>query len=122
MISKRQVTFDLAYTRLGSSDKQLDKIIEEMAELTFGIMKARVLGGTYSVNVLEEMGHVELCLEMIKSDLAKISTIVEGETLITRFETFREKRADDWYAYEIEQLEIREEIERCTRTAMGINK
>ena len=120
MTGKRQITFDLAYNRLGSADKQLDKIIEEMAELTFGIMKARVLGGTYSVNVLEEMGHVELCLEMIKSDLAKIPTIVENETLLTRFETFREKRVDDWYAYEIEQLEIREEIERCTRITTGL--
>lgn len=107
--SKRKITFDLAYARLGSADKQLDKTIEEMAELTQAIMKARASGVTYSFNLLEEMGHVELCFEMIKSHLATLPSIDEKSNLFMQFENTREKRLDDWYCYEMDWIEGREE-------------
>lgn len=105
---KAKITFNLAVERTGTR-AQLDKTIEEMSEFIHMVMKSRANGVQYSHRVLEEMGHVDLCLEMIKSQLAILPSISDQGKLLDIFNQLKQKRLDDWYAYEIEQLEAREE-------------
>ena len=107
---KVKTTFDLACERTGTQ-QQLDKTIEECSELIHAIMKARSQGFEYTHHILEEMGHVELCIDMIKSQLATMPT--SGGRYIQSYEYMKEKRLNDWYVFEIEEMEKREREEHC---------
>ena len=50
---------------------QLDILIEEMAELTQAILKARRKGMVFSRNFLEEYADVMVCMEQVKEQLVK---------------------------------------------------
>ena len=88
---KAKTTFDLAFERTGTS-QQLDKTVEECSELT--------------LHILEEMGHVELCIEMIKSQLSDMRT-GGGQYILQSYDYMKEKRLNAWYAFEIEEMEKR---------------
>ncbi len=89
----RRHCFILAYKRT-SQAAQLDKLIEEMSELTQAIMKTRYNQNTvYDDHILEEMGHVELCLEMIRSDLSPC--------MIDKLELMKDERIRNWYNWEL---------------------
>jgi len=98
---KAKTTFDLAFERTGTQ-QQLDKTMEECSELMQGIFKARLDGMQYSFNVLEELGHVELCIQMIKSQLAVTPT--SGGNYLQSYEFMKERRLNAWYDFEIEEL------------------
>jgi len=102
---KSKTTFDLAFERTGTS-QQLDKTVEECSELIQAIMKARSQGSDYTLHILEEMGHVELCIEMIKSQLSDMRT-GGGQYILQSYDYMKEKRLNAWYAFEIEEMEKR---------------
>jgi len=88
--TKVKDTFDMAMERTGI-DQQMDKCVEEMAELTQGIMKARSMGVAFSHNVFEEMAHVRLSLDLLEYWLPDNSD---------RISKIYNKRIDDWYEFE----------------------
>ena len=66
--------------RLWGGDTQLDILIEEMAELTHAILKARRHGATWSPAVLEEIADVTICMEQITTHLKALPTDIDRET------------------------------------------
>lgn len=61
-------------------DMQLDILIEEMAELTHAIIKARRYNVTWSHEVLEEIADVTICLEQVDTRLKALPTDIDRET------------------------------------------
>ena len=61
-------------------DIQIDILIEEMAELTHAIIKARRRGVIWSHTVFEEMADVIICLEVIESRLKAMPVDIDHET------------------------------------------
>lgn len=60
------------YTRVWEtwgSNAQIDKLIEEMAELIQALIKARIDGTTVNQTVCEEMADVLICLEQMSLHL-----------------------------------------------------
>jgi len=66
--------------RLWGGDMQLDILIEEMAELTQAILKARRYNVTWSRAVLEEIADVSICLEQVDTRLKAMPTDIERKT------------------------------------------
>jgi hypothetical protein len=65
-----------------------------MSELIQDIMKARYVHRTqYTIPMLEEMGHVELCLEMIRTDLPP--------HLLEKLDQMKDQRIREWYQEEL---------------------
>ena len=67
--------------------KQIDMLIEEMAELTQALLKARRQGAIFSNDVYEEIADVGICMgqieqEINRSGLFKIVLKVEEEKLL----------------------------------------
>jgi len=65
--------------RLWGGDMQLDILIEEMAELTQAIIKARRHGVLWSHAVLEEIADVLICLEQVETQLKAMPVDIVGE-------------------------------------------
>lgn len=51
---------------LWGANTQLDMLIEEMAELTQAILKARREGKLFSENLIEEFADVTICMEQLE--------------------------------------------------------
>lgn len=66
-IDKKQL-YNTAWNHWGSN-MQLDILIEEMAEFTQAILKARRNGVTYSYSFYEEMADVLICMEQVETRL-----------------------------------------------------
>lgn len=66
--------------RLWGADMQLDILIEEMAELTQAILKARRYTVTWSRAVLEEIADVSICLEQVETRLKSLPVDIDRET------------------------------------------
>jgi len=67
---KKQI-YDLAWKQWGDR-AQMDLLIEEMAELTQAIIKARRRGCLYTYAILEEMADVLIMLEQLENQLKDI--------------------------------------------------
>lgn len=65
---KRICLYNDAWKKWGA-EKQVDMLIEEMAELTKALLKARRNGVVFSHNVYEEIADVDICMEQIKTRL-----------------------------------------------------
>jgi len=65
--------------RLWGGDMQLDILIEEMAELTQAIIKARRHGVLWSHAVFEEIADVLICLEQVETRLKAMPVDIVGE-------------------------------------------
>ncbi len=61
-------------------DTQLDILIEEMAELTQAIIKARRCNMIWNPAVLEEIADVTICLEQIDTILKALPTDIDRKT------------------------------------------
>lgn len=71
MAEGRQAILARANATLGE-DNQVDHLIEEMAELTKALMKARRYGHDYRTHpVIEEVADVLICIETLKIILQK---------------------------------------------------
>lgn len=66
--------------RLWGADTQIDILIEEMAELTMAILKARRHGAIWSRAVLEEIADVMICLEQVTTRLKALPSDIDRET------------------------------------------
>lgn len=66
--------------RIWGRDMQLDILIEEMAELTQAIIKARRCNMIWNPVVLEEIADVTICLEQIDTILKALPTDIDRET------------------------------------------
>lgn len=111
-IDWRKRTFDLAVERTGI-DGQIDKACTEMAEFIHAALDTRACGVTYSWAFFEEMGHVQLCLELIESRLKEFPSNGYG-TCLNQVNEIREKRMKDWYEFEIAESERRKLKERSS--------
>jgi NTP pyrophosphatase (non-canonical NTP hydrolase) len=68
----REQLYNTAWKHWGA-DTQLDILIEEMAELTQAILKARRHSDTpYTEDFMEELADVLICLEQIETRMKKI--------------------------------------------------
>lgn len=67
----KKTLYNTAWRHWGS-ESQLDMAIEEMAEFTQAILKARRNGVTYSYAFSEEMADVIICLEQISGRLKQM--------------------------------------------------
>ena len=61
-------------------EMQLDILIEEMAELTFSIIKARRYNATWSHEVLEEIADVTICMEQVYTRLKALPADIDRKT------------------------------------------
>lgn len=61
-------------------DIQLDILIEEMAELTHAIIKARRHGVIWSHAMFEEIADVFICLELVETRLKVLPTDIDRMT------------------------------------------
>lgn len=52
--------------------KQIDMLIEEMAELTQALLKARRQGAVFSNDVYEEMADVGICMGQVEMEIARL--------------------------------------------------
>jgi hypothetical protein len=66
--------------RIWGRDMQLDILIEEMAELTQAIIKARRCNMIWNPVVLEEIADVTICLEQIDTILKALPTDIDRVT------------------------------------------
>jgi hypothetical protein len=66
----RAQMYNTAWLHWGA-DAQLDMCIEEMAELTQAILKNRRRGVTFSLEFVEELADVLICLEQVETRLKK---------------------------------------------------
>lgn len=67
----REQIYNAAWKHWGA-DTQMDKCIEEMAELIQAILKARHSGVTFSYSVSEELADVIICLEQLEAQMRVI--------------------------------------------------
>jgi hypothetical protein len=96
---ERKATFDKAVERTGI-DGQIDKACTEMAEFIHAALDTRAAGVTYSWAFFEELGHVQLCIELILSRLEQCPSESYG-TLLNQTKYIREKRMRDWAEFEM---------------------
>ncbi len=66
--------------RLWGGDMQLDILIEEMAELTQAIIKARRHSVTWNHAIFEEIADVLICLEQVETRLKALPADIDRET------------------------------------------
>lgn len=66
--------------RIWGRDIQLDILIEEMAELTQAVIKARRCNMIWNPVVLEEIADVTICLEQIDTILKALPTDIDRVT------------------------------------------
>lgn len=76
----REQLYTTAWKHWGA-EKQINMIIEEMAEFTQAILKTRRNGVTYSYSFFEEFADVLICLEQLETVL-KTSPIGSEEGLL----------------------------------------
>ena len=69
-IDKDQI-YNTAWKHWGA-DTQLDMLIEEMAELTQALLKARRNGVTFTHGVAEEIADVCICIEQVKTRMKRL--------------------------------------------------
>lgn len=91
--------------RLWGEDMQFDILIEEMAELTKAIIKARRHHATWSPAVLEEIADVTICLEQVNARLKALPTDIDRET--NRPTGYLYDIVEEMKAYKIGRLEER---------------
>jgi hypothetical protein len=106
---KAMLTFELALERTGF-DGQMDKLIEEMLELGKAILKSRGNGYTYAI--MEEFGHVELCMEFLRTRMEQFPVLNKENTeivgnLYDDVVRIREQRLDKWFEFEMQEARKR---------------
>lgn len=69
-----QVTLYAEAWETWGPEKQMDMLIEEMAELTQAILKARRQGVVFNYNVYEELADVGICLGQVEQQIKRIGT------------------------------------------------
>ena len=79
--------------KLWGSDAQMNMVIEEMAELTQAIFKARRNGVVFSYAVSEELADVLICLEQIEVQL-KARPSSGGQTWWSQVERIKEEKLE----------------------------
>ena len=100
-------TFQMSLDRAGT-DHQLLKTAEECSELIHAIMKAHFTNDIVTDSILEEMAHVELCIECLKYRYKQLPASVN--TVLDRYNIIKDKRLEDWH-----ELEALEEYKRRYR-------
>jgi len=110
---KAILTYYLALEAKGIH-RQMDKLVEEMSELTKAIMKTNLEyhndNYNYNLNLLEEIGHVELALECVHHWL-KLQTspgldAVNSDRVAINL---REQRLIKWFDVEMKNAQARAE-------------
>lgn len=88
-INRKQL-YNTAWKHWGA-DAQMDIVIEEMAELTQAILKARRNGVVFSYAVSEEIADVSICLEQIENRLKEMRNS-DGESWWNQVERIKEEK------------------------------
>ena len=76
---KKEELYNEAW-RLWGGDMQIDILIEEMAELTHALIKARRHNMSWSHEVLEEIADVTICLEQVNTRLKALPSDINRKT------------------------------------------
>lgn len=66
--------------RLWGANAQMDVLIEEMAELTQAIIKARRRDQIWSEEIFEEIADVLICLEQVETRMKALPTDIDRKT------------------------------------------
>lgn len=102
--------------RLWGGDMQLDILIEEMAELTQAIIKARRHGVLWSHAVFEEIADVLICLEQVETRLKALPVDIDRETNLLAgylFDIVEELKAEKLARLEERLRVAKEELSTC---------
>ena len=76
---KKEELYNEAW-RLWGGDMQIDILIEEMAELTHALIKARRHNVLWSHAVFEEIADVMICLEQVNTRLKALPSDIDRKT------------------------------------------
>jgi len=72
-LKERFTLYEDAWKKFGAT-AQMDMLIEEMAELTQAILKARRNGMVFSYSILEEFADVQICMEQIGEQMNQLGS------------------------------------------------